>query len=65
MGRLAGIDSLTLQRLMGHASLATMGRYVHLSKWHLAEARRCIQGCRRTRGIAAGGRLEIAAGSVQ
>jgi len=48
----AGTDSLTLQRLMGHASLATTGRYVHLSKRHLAEAQRRIEKYRREREAA-------------
>jgi len=45
----AGTDPLTLQRLMGHTSLATTGRYVHLSKRHLAEAQRRIEEYRRGR----------------
>jgi integrase len=48
----AETDPLTLQRLMGHASLATTGRYVHLSKRHLAEAQRRIEEYRRVREIA-------------
>jgi integrase len=34
----AGLDPLTLAKLMGHADLRTTQRYVHLSKQHLAEA---------------------------
>lgn len=48
----AGTDPLTLQRLMGHASLATTGRYIHLSKRHLAEAQQRIEEYRREREAA-------------
>jgi len=39
----AGVDPLTLARLMGHADLKTTQRYVHLSKRHLAEAQARIE----------------------
>jgi integrase len=48
----AGVDVLTLQRLMGHADLKTTSRYVHLSKRHLAEAQTRIERYRTEREIA-------------
>ena len=56
----AGTDPLTLQRIMGHASLQTTGLYVHLSARHLAEAQRRIEEFRREREAA-----ELAAGDSQ
>jgi integrase len=46
-----GMDPLTLMRLMGHASLSTTLRYVHLSKRHLAEAQQKIEQHRRAAEI--------------
>lgn len=51
-GAEAGMDVLTLQRLMGHADLKTTSRYVHLSKRHLAEAQMRIERYRAEREIA-------------
>lgn len=48
----AGMDSMTLARLMGHADLKTTQRYVHLSKRHLAEAQTRIEQFRAVREIA-------------
>ncbi len=48
----AGMDSLTLARLLGHADLKTTSRYVHLSKRHLAEAQAKIERYRAEREIA-------------
>lgn len=48
----AGVDVLTLQRLMGHADLKTTSRYVHLSKRHLADAQTRIERYRVEREIA-------------
>lgn len=48
----AGMDSMTLARLMGHADLKTTQRYVHLSKRHLAEAQTRIEQYRAVREIA-------------
>ncbi len=48
----AGMDVLTLQRLMGHADLKTTARYVHLSKRHLADAQTRIERHRAEREIA-------------
>lgn len=48
----AGMDALTLQRLMGHADLKTTSRYVHLSKRHLADAQTRIERYRVEREIA-------------
>jgi integrase/recombinase XerD len=48
----AGMDSMTLARLMGHADLKTTQRYVHLSKRHLAEAQAKVEQFRAVREIA-------------
>ena len=48
----AGMDVLTLQRLMGHADLKTTARYVHLSKRHLADAQKRIELHRAEREVA-------------
>lgn len=56
----AGTDPLTLQRIMGHASLQTTGLYVHLSARHLAEAQKRIEKFRREREAA-----ELAAEDAQ
>lgn len=48
----AGMDCMTLARLMGHADLKTTQRYVHLSKRHLAEAQTRIEQYRAVREIA-------------
>jgi integrase len=48
----AGMDSMTLARLMGHADLKTTQRYVHLSKRHLAEAQAKVERFRAVREIA-------------
>jgi integrase len=47
-----GMNPLTLMKLMGHASLQTTLRYVHLSKRHLAEAQQKIEQHRRAAEIA-------------
>jgi site-specific recombinase XerD len=47
-----GGNLLELMRLMGHASLSTTQRYVHLSRRHLAEAQRRIETHRAEREIA-------------
>jgi integrase len=48
----AGEDPLTLMKLMGHASLSTTQRYVHLSKRHLGAAQKRIETHRAEREIA-------------
>jgi site-specific recombinase XerD len=48
----AGLDPLTLQRLMGHGDLKTTERYVHLSKRHLAEAQIRVERFRLERETA-------------
>lgn len=48
----AGMDPLTLARLMGHADLKTTQRYVHLSKRHLMDAQAKIEQFRAEREIA-------------
>jgi len=42
----AGMDVLTLMRLMGHASLHTTNRYVHLTPQHLERARKRMEAYR-------------------
>src|SRR5207245_653573 len=42
----AGMNPLTLMKLMGHADLKTTLRYVHLSKEHLAEAQKRMEDFR-------------------
>jgi site-specific recombinase XerD len=39
----AGVDVLTLMRLMGHASLHTTNRYVHLTQEHLDRAQKRME----------------------
>jgi integrase len=39
----AGVDVLTLMRLMGHASLHTTNRYVHLTQHHLDVAQKRME----------------------
>jgi integrase len=39
----AGVDVLTLMRLMGHASLHTTNRYVHLTQQHLDRAQKRME----------------------
>jgi len=48
----SGEDPLTLMKLMGHASLSTTQRYVHLSKRHLGAAQKRIEAHRAEREIA-------------
>lgn len=48
----AGIDPLTLAKLMGHADLKTTQRYVHLSKRHLVQAQVRTEQFRAEREIA-------------
>ena len=48
----AGMNPLTLAKLMGHADLKTTQRYVHLSKQHLGEAQKRIEEFRATLEIA-------------
>jgi len=48
----SGLDLLTLKRLMGHANLATLERYTHLSKRHLAAAQEKLAAYRVERAIA-------------
>jgi integrase len=48
----SGTDPLTLMKLMGHADLKTLNRYVHLSKRHLGEAQNKIERYRAEREIA-------------
>jgi len=48
----AGMNPLTLAKLMGHADLKTTQRYVHLSKQHLAEAQRRMEEFRAELEIA-------------
>ena len=61
----AGMDSMTLARLMGHADLKTTQRYVHLSKRHLAEAQARIERYRAEREIAEAEAREDATVAVQ
>jgi integrase len=42
----AGMDVLTLMRLMGHASLHTTNRYVHLTHQHLERAQKRLEAYR-------------------
>jgi integrase len=42
----AGTDVLTLMRLMGHASLHTTNRYVHLTQHHLEQAQKRMEAYR-------------------
>lgn len=59
----AGMDSLTLKALMGHADLKTTSRYVHLTFRHLAEAQAKLERFRAEREIAeaeATGRISAA-----
>ncbi len=42
----AGMDVLTLMRLMGHASLHTTNRYVHLTHQHLERAQKRLTALR-------------------
>jgi integrase len=48
----AGLNPLTLAKLMGHADLKTTQRYVHLSKQHLGEAQRRMEEFRAVLEIA-------------
>lgn len=48
----AGMNPLTLMKLMGHADLKTTLRYVHLSKEHLAEAQKRMENFRAAAEIA-------------
>jgi len=48
----AGMNPLTLMKLMGHADLKTTLRYVHLSKEHLAEAQKRMEEFRAAAEIA-------------
>jgi integrase len=48
----AGLNPLTLAKLMGHADLKTTQRYVHLSKQHLAEAQKRMEEFRAALEIA-------------
>jgi site-specific recombinase XerD len=45
----AGMDVLTLMRLMGHASLHTTNRYVHLTQRHLERAQRRLESYKAER----------------
>jgi integrase len=45
----AGMDVLTLMRLMGHASLHTTNRYVHLTQQHLELAQKRLETYRAKR----------------
>jgi len=45
----AGMDVLTLMRLMGHASLHTTNRYVHLTQQHLEQAQRRLESYKAER----------------
>jgi integrase len=46
-----GMDPLTLMKLMGHASLSTTLRYVHLSKQHLGQAQQRVERFRAEQEI--------------
>jgi integrase len=48
----AGVDPLSLQKLMGHEDLKTTMRYVHLSRRHLDEAQKKIECFRSKREVA-------------
>jgi integrase len=48
----AGMNPLTLAKLMGHADLKTTQRYVHLSKQHLGEAQKRMEDFRAVLEIA-------------
>lgn len=48
----AGVDPLSLAKLLGHADLKTTSRYVHLSKRHLGEVQSRIERHRAEREIA-------------
>jgi integrase len=48
----AGMNPLTLAKLMGHADLKTTQRYVHLSKQHLGEAQKRMEDFRAALEIA-------------
>jgi integrase len=48
----AGVNPLTLAKLMGHADLKTTQRYVHLSKQHLGEAQKRVEEFRAVLEIA-------------
>jgi integrase len=45
----AGVDPLSLAKLMGHADLKTTQRYVHLSRQHLDDAQKRIERFRADR----------------
>jgi integrase len=47
----AGIDVFSVAKLMGHADLRTTERYVHLSKAHLEDAQRKIEGFRARQAV--------------
>ena len=55
----SGAASLELQKLLGHRSLATTGRYVHLSKRHLAVVQERIEKYRAEREIAEAGEPSV------
>ncbi len=48
----AGVDPLSLAKLMGHADLKTTQRYVHLSRQHLDDAQKRIERFRVNREAA-------------
>jgi integrase len=48
----AGTDVLTLMRLMGHSSLHTTNRYVHLTQQHLQQAQKRLEAYRAERVMA-------------
>lgn len=48
----AGTDVLTLKRLMGHSSLNTTNRYVHLTQQHLQQAQKRLEAYRAERVMA-------------